>query len=72
MWVVYIIAAGATATALFIGLDARKRGRNSLFWFVLTMLLFGICAIPVYCYSINREKRSARREPATEGIQDLP
>ncbi len=61
MWVLILVAAAAITAAFLIRQDSRKRGRNSLFWFVFTLLLFGICAIPIYYYSIRMDfKRSNR------------
>ncbi len=56
-WIAVLITAAAFISAFFISRDAQKRGRNGLFWFVFTIFLFGICAIPVYCHVIRREKK---------------
>ncbi len=65
-WIAILIAAAAFISAFFISRDARKRGRNGLFWFIFTIFLFGICAIPVYFHVIRREKKG-RAEALPEG-----
>jgi archaellum biogenesis protein FlaJ (TadC family) len=61
MWVLILVAAAAITAAFLIRRDSGKRGKNSLFWFVFTLLLFGICAIPIYYYSIRRDAKSSSR-----------
>lgn len=68
MTVALWVMAAAVITAVIIRNDARKRGKNHLFWTIFSLLLFGVCAVPVYCYSIRRQKkRSGNSEFPNEG-----